>query len=143
MHLRDKKKSNNLKTDREKCTSNLDFVLKNKIIIIIQIVTQNVKTEKCSDVSRATSSQNQNNPTCLKWISPKYDIFSPHNIMLQQKLLISVIIVRWLPVPCLTLQTTQTQHLSKRPRTTCASQEVPMQSCIWQHLRASFFPHRL
>lgn len=44
------------------------------------------------------------------------------------------------PLYCVcSLKTTQTQHLSERPRTTCVPQEVPMQSCIWQHLRASFF----
>lgn len=63
------------------------------------------------------------------------------NIMQKSGLLSSVIIVQRSTVVCLTLSTTQTQHLSERPRTTCVPQEVPMQSCIWQHLRASLFFH--
>lgn len=61
------------------------------------------------------------------------------NLMQHDKLLFRVVLINKSIILCLTLQTTQTQHLFKRPSTTCAPQEVPMQSCIWQHLRASFF----
>lgn len=60
-------------------------------------------------------------------------------IVVHHKLLFRVILNKKFTILRLTLQTTQTQHLFKRFRTTCAPQEVPMQSCIWQHLRASFF----
>lgn len=59
--------------------------------------------------------------------------------MLDYRLLFEAILIKKSTILHPTVQPTQTQHLFKRPRTTCAPQEVPMQSCIWQHLKASFF----
>lgn len=59
------------------------------------------------------------------------------NILLRHELLFSVIIAEWSTMPC--VHRLHSLNTSKRPWTTCVPQEVPMQSCIWQHLRASFF----